>query len=267
MRFALFSDQHFGPKAFFAGKLRKLSHEAGALTRAFVERMNTVERPELVVNLGDVLEDDSPERDRARYGQFLDIVSALNAPLIHVAGNHDQIQLTEDDLRALWGHTGPLHYSRDVGGVHFVVLNTLETKDVCVRLPQAQLEWLALDLAAATSPVVVLMHHPASEQDLTGNRWFEKAPHICRLAERRELRRVLEQSGKVVAVFNGHAHWNHLDVIAGIPYVTLQSLIENLDDDAPGRPAACFAVVDLEPRRLCVRVEGAEPARYQLELG
>ncbi|MCC6904057.1 MAG: metallophosphoesterase [Polyangiaceae bacterium] len=267
MRFALFSDQHFGPKAFFAGKLRKLSHEAGTLTRAFVERMNTVERPALVVNLGDVLEDESPERDRARYGEFLRIANQLTAPLIHVAGNHDQIHLSEDDLRELWGHTGALHFSRDVGGVHFVVLNTLETRDVCVRLPEAQLEWVERDLAAAGRPVVVLMHHPASEQDLTGNRWFEKAPHICRLAERRELRRLFEQSGKVVAVFNGHAHWNHLDVIAGIPYVTLQSLIENLDDDAPGRPAACFAVADLEPKRLIVRVEGAEQARYQLELG
>ena len=31
-------DEHFGPKAYFAGKLRKLSHEAPALTRAFGPR-------------------------------------------------------------------------------------------------------------------------------------------------------------------------------------------------------------------------------------
>jgi hypothetical protein len=114
--------------------------------------------------------------------------------------------------------------------------------------------------------VIVLMHHPASDQRLDGNRWFERAPHLCRIAERRELRGVLEASGKVAAVFNGHVHWNHLDVIGGIPYVTLQSLTENLDDDAPGRAAAAFAVVDVEPRRMRVRVGGAEPARYQFEL-
>lgn len=267
MRFALITDQHFGPKAYFAGKLRKLSHEAGNLTRAFVERMNQVERPELVVNLGDVIEDEGHAQDLERYREFLRVFSELQAPVLHVAGNHDQIHLSEDDLRELWGHAGALHYSRDVGGVHFAVLNTLETKDVCVRLPEAQLAWLERDLAAASAPVVVLTHHPASDQDLTGNRWFEEAPHICRVAERRELRRIIERSGKVVAVFNGHVHWNHLDVIRGIPYVTLQSLIENLDDDAPGRPASSFAVVDLEPKRLSVRVEGAETARYQIELG
>ncbi len=267
MRFALITDQHFGPKAFFGGKLRKLSHEAADLTRSFVERMNQVERPELVVNLGDVVEDESRDHDLERYAEFVGILSELDAPVLHVAGNHDQVNLSDDDLRSLWGHAGPLHYSRDLGGVHFVVLNTLETKDVCVRLPAEQLEWLDRDLDGATAPVVVLMHHPASEQDLSGNRWFEKAPHICRVAERRELRRVLEESGKVAAVFNGHAHWNHVDLIRGIPYLTLQSLIENLDDDAPGRPASAFAVVDLDSKRLCVRVDGAEAARYQFERG
>jgi 3',5'-cyclic-AMP phosphodiesterase len=75
----------------------------------------------------------------------------------------------------------------------------------------------------------------------------------------------VEASGKVVAVFNGHAHWNHLDVIAGIPYVTLQSLTENLDDDAPGRPANAWAVCDLDARRLVIRVHGEEPQHYQIE--
>jgi hypothetical protein len=66
-------------------------------------------------------------------------------------------------------------------------------------------------------------------------------------------------------VFNGHLHWNHFDVIAGVPYVTLQSLIENVDDDAPGRPAAALTTVRLSDRRIVVRVRGNDPARYQIE--
>jgi hypothetical protein len=110
------------------------------------------------------------------------------------------------------------------------------------------------------------MHHPASEMVLTGNRWFEKAPHICRLAERRRLRGLLESSGKVSGVFNGHVHWNHFDVIAGIPYVTLQSLTENLDESAPGRPSRAWAVCEISEHRLCIDVHGEQPARYQVEL-
>src|SRR6185503_17866269 len=106
-----------------------------------------------------------------------------------------------------------LYYSRRLGGVHFSVLHTIEKKDESVRLPDEELEWLKGDLERAEPPVVLLMHHPASEMVLTGNRWFEHAPHICRVAERRRLRALLEASGKVVAVFNGHVHWNHFDLI------------------------------------------------------
>jgi 3',5'-cyclic-AMP phosphodiesterase len=98
-----------------------------------------------------------------------------------------------------------------------------------------------------------------------GNRWFDEAPHLCRVVERGALRRVFESSGKVLAVFNGHMHWNHLDIISGIPYITVQSLVENLDDDAPGRAAAAFAVCDVDERRLLVTVHGEETVRYQVE--
>jgi 3',5'-cyclic-AMP phosphodiesterase len=266
MRIALFGDQHFGPKAFFEGKLRKLSHEAERLCREFVRAMNERERPDLVVNLGDVIEDLSRERDLDNYRLFLEAISGLEAPILHVAGNHDSIHLSDDDLRALWHHDGPLFHARDVGGVHLSVLRTVEDKDVAVHLPDEQLVWLEQDLANARAPVIVLVHHPLSDMQLEGNRWFARAPQICRVAERRRARELIEASGKVACVFNGHVHWNHLDVIRGIPYVTVQSLIENLDDDAPGRPAAAWAVCDVEPRRVHVRIAGAETARYQFEL-
>jgi 3',5'-cyclic AMP phosphodiesterase CpdA len=266
MRFALISDEHFGPTAYFQGKLRKLTAHAGDLCRAFVERMNHDVKPELVVNLGDVIEDESRAADLEHYGQFIEILSALRCPVLHVAGNHDQVNLSDDDLRGLWRHPGELHYSRDIGGVHFSVLRTIEVTDVAIHLPEAQIEWLRADLAQSAFPSVVLMHHPASEMRLDGNRWFEKRPNVCRVAERRALQQVIGESPRVVAVFNGHVHWNHFDVIGGVPYITLQSLVENLDDDAPGRAAAAHAVVDLDERRLVVRVAGAEPVRYQVEL-
>jgi 3',5'-cyclic AMP phosphodiesterase CpdA len=265
MRIALLSDVHFGPRAYREGKLRKLTDRAGELCQRFVERMNQVERPELVLNLGDVVEDQDREQDLDHYRQFVKILSGVDARVAHVAGNHDRIFLTQSDLCELWGHTGELYYSFDFGGLHFLVLRTDEIKRVSVHLPVEQHEFAAKDLAATNLPTVVLMHHPASEQRVDGNRWFDGRPHLARVAERGAFRRVLEESGKVLAVFNGHMHWNHLDVINGIPYVTVQSLIENLDDDAPGRAAAAFAVCDIDERRILVTVHGEETARYQLE--
>lgn len=267
LKIGFVTDLHFGPEAFHEGKLRKLSHHAAELTRDVIRMMNEAVKPDLLVNLGDDIEDEGRELDLARYIECQDILRTAHAELINVAGNHDTIHLTRDDLTKIWKHEGPLFYSLDRGGFHLVILHTLERKDVEVRIPHAQLEWLAGDLAQTSLPVVVFMHHSASEQSTDDSFWFSGKSHLALVKERAELRAILEASKKVRVVFNGHVHRNHLDVIAGIPYVTIQSLIENLDEDAPGRPAAAYAVATLDERRTIVRVHGNDPARYQFEAG
>jgi 3',5'-cyclic-AMP phosphodiesterase len=264
---ALITDLHFGPEARFGGKLRKLTAHAKDLTLAFVERMNEIDRPDLVVNLGDDIEDESPEADRARYAEAIGALRGARAELVNVAGNHDLIHMGPRDLLGLWGKDpdGELYSSFDRGGFHFIVLHTRERKDLDVSVGDEQLAWLARDLRDHRGPTVVLMHHSAADQDLTGNRWFEGSPHICLVRERKKLRALFEEHGDVRAVLNGHLHWNHIDVIRGVPYITIQSLIENLDEDAPGRAAAAHAIVRLSERRTVVEVRGAETARYQID--
>jgi Icc protein len=262
MRIGFVTDVHFGPQGTFEGKLRKLTHLAGPLLEEAIGHFNEVERPELIVNLGDVVQDAAREPDLAEYRRFLEILGTARAPVLHVAGNHDLIHMTEDDLRALWDRPGPLYYSCDLGGLHFCVLQSIETTGVKVHLPEEQVAWLREDLAQATAPTVVLVHHPLADMNLEGNRWFERFPHLCLVDNRHEVRSVILQSQKVVAVFNGHAHWHNIDLIGGIPFVTLQSLTENLDDDAPGRPARAAAVVDIDREVFQLRVTGAEPRRF-----
>ena len=259
------TDLHFGPEARWQGKLRKLTHRAGELATDFVRQMNDELRPDLVVNLGDDIEDESRDADLARYGECQAILRGVRAPLVNVAGNHDLVYLNREDMSRFWGRTGPLYYTIDLGGWHFIVLHTIEKKDIEIRVPVPQLEWLRADLAATRAPTVVFMHHSASEQELDDSRWWPGRRHLALVQERVELRRIFEESKVVRAVFNGHLHWNHLDVIAGIPYITVQSLIENLDDDGPGRPAAANAAVHISERRIVVRVRGNDPARYQVE--
>jgi 3',5'-cyclic AMP phosphodiesterase CpdA len=258
------TDLHFGPEARHEGKLRKLTANAGELARAFVREMNEVVKPDLVVNLGDDIEDESREKDLERYGECQAILRTAAAPLVNVAGNHDLVNMNRADISTIWERTGPLYYAFDKGGFRFVVLHTIEAGPL-IHVPETQLEWLRAELNAASLPVVVLMHHSASEQDLDDSRWFHGRPEYALVRERAEIRRIFEDSRKVKLVLNGHLHRNHCDVIRGIPYVTVQSLIENLDEDAPGRPAAAHAVVRLSPERIVVRVRGNDPARYQFE--
>lgn len=263
MRLALISDAHFGPRSFFDGKLRKLGYRAAELTRAFVTEMNERERPDCVIHLGDAIEDQDRERDLTCYREFLAAFQGLSAEILHLAGNHDLVNLSEADLKAAWGGHYGLFHSRDRGGYHFIVLTARHRGQESIELPSEQLEWLERDLAQTVLPTLVFLHHPLGEMDLYQNRWFERDPHLCLVAGRERVRGVFEQSGRVRAVFSGHAHWNHLSMIGGIPYVTLQSLTENVDDDSPGRPARSAALVELAPDRIVVRVLGEEPARYE----
>lgn len=269
------TDLHFGPEARFEGKLRKLTGRAEALAGAFVDEMNEVVRPDLVVNLGDDIEDESPAQDRARYRACLALLSRCRAPTLHVAGNHDSIHLSDGELSAAWAETSGVHpacreaaglrYSLDVGGFHVTVLRSRERRDLDVYLGDDELAWLDADLARAARPSVVFVHHSLADQRLDGNRWFDRWPHLCLARDRVRAREVL-LAHDVRLVMNGHLHWNHLDVHGGVPFVTLQSLVENLDDDAPpGRPARAHAVVRLDEQGVEVVVEGAERARYQLE--
>ena len=262
---AFITDLHFGPKAYFDGKLRKLTHEAANFTERFVAKMNAEVKPDMIVNLGDDIEDESYALDKERYAQCQNILKKLNGKLVNVAGNHDTINLSVDDLREIWGHQGHLHYQFSHAGWCFIVMHTVERQNVDVSIHPDQLIWLEQQLQQATEPVIVLMHHSASEQDLSDSFWFHSHRHLALVKNRAEFRKILEESRKVKVVFNGHVHRNHLDLINGIPYVTFQSLIENLDEDAPGRAAETHAIVKLSAERMIVRVEGNDKAKYQIE--
>lgn len=269
MRIALITDVHFGPRAYYDGKLRKLSDHATELVRAFVDEMNERERPDLVIHLGDAIEDQDRDRDLACYREFVTSFRDLKSEILYLAGNHDLVNLTEDDLRAAWGGGYGLCHSQDRSGYHLVFLTArhLRSKGTeWIEVPSEQLEWLQNDLARPGLPTLVFLHHPLGEMDLRQNRWFEREPHLCLVQGRERVRRVFEQSKRVLAVFGGHVHWNYLSVIQGIPYITLQSLIENIDEDSPGRPARSAAVVDVDASQILVRVLGEQPARYEFRL-
>jgi len=269
MKFAVINDMHVGPKGsgFYKGVQRKLIEEAERLIKSFADQMNNNEHPAFVVNLGDSIEDvNDRETDLAFFDKSRKFLSELKMPSYTLIGNHDVRTLAHSEIADMFGYD-EMYYSFNHEGYHFVALSfamtgnhKVDLGDIFAEVPEDQLKWLKDDLAKTKKPTVIFMHYGLADDDMKGNFWFENAPEKGLLSNRVEVRRILEDSGVVKAVFTAHQHWNRMHEHNGIPYFTVTSLVENFNND--GLPAEAYTIVNIDNEKIDVTVRGNDPASY-----
>lgn len=181
--------------------------------------------PSFIVELGDFI--DAADSVDAELGYLKRInrdFAAICKNRHYVLGNHCVHTLTKQEF--LDGvEQKKSYYSFDAGDFHFVVL------DACFRgdgepygrknfrwtdpnIPPAEVEWLTADLKNTTKKTVVFAHQ---RLDVNNHYGVKNA---------REVRQVIEESGKVLAVLQGHSHKNEHREIAGVHYCTLVAMVE-----------------------------------------
>jgi len=97
-------------------------------------------------------------------------------------------------------------------------------------------------------PTVVFIHQNLhDEKDVHG---VKNAP---------EVRAILEASGDVIAVFQGHMHPGGLVRLGGVTYCTLRAMVEG-----PGLENNAFGVVKLRGRKVELEGFGQQPSRKPL---
>ncbi|MDB5237771.1 MAG: hypothetical protein JWM46_41 [Candidatus Kaiserbacteria bacterium] len=259
MRFAIISDIHVGDEAEYKGVVRKLSRHSVPFLTDFVEKMKG-EPLDLVVNLGDAINDVEHDVDVANLKMVLNKLDDLTVPVINLVGNHEQWAMNETELEEILGIES-LYYSKDINGHHIVALHSEAFLGEDSKIGDEQKEWLVDDLKHTDLPAIVFIHHPLADQDLTGNFWFEGKPSRGLLSNRQEVREILERSGKVIAVFNGHTHWNKMNVHNDIPYFNINSIVENFRND--DTPSGCYALVTIDSKSVSVDIRGTDAQQYQ----
>jgi len=262
MRFAILTDIHLGPEGHYQDVIRKISKDVKLFLDEFIQEINAKEKPDFLIVLGDLIEDDTPKNDKANITFIVKKLKEIKCPVYYVAGNHDLKGLSEKELTALLSHP-KLFYSYDAKGYHFIVLFSKRTQDEITIIPKKQVQWLESDLEKTKKKCVVFVHHGLAEQNLKGNPWFEGRPNACLIHNRDEVRRILEKSGKVLAVFNSHLHWDKKHVHETIPYFTIQSFVEN--EGNKSIPSKAFAIIDIEPNKILVEVKGNYPKKFSHE--
>lgn len=209
-----------------------------------------------LVELGDFKDQDkTPDEARTlRYLQKIESVfDGFKGPRYHVLGNHDTDSLSKAQFLAAAPNTGiapnATRYAFVSGGVRFIVLDASHRSDGSdydhgnfdwgdSNIDAPQIAWLAKTLGASAEPVVVMVHQ---QLDGAGAYYVKNAA---------EVRAVLEQSGKVIAVLQGHRHEGAFSTINGVPYFTFRGLIEGA-----GLWNSAYSIVDVMPN-LEVRVLG-----------
>src|SRR5262249_48464459 len=161
LRIGLVTDIHYGPDV----DVRRGSAAVALLAR-FTARMREQFHPDLVVDLGDRINDVDVGTDRLGLRKVREMLEAAGTPIVYAWGNHDLISGPAADAGAVLGKKAD-YESLDAGGYHVVVLNSQDptVEGIGGTLSSAQLDWLEQDLGRNSLPAVVLCHHPLDEQD------------------------------------------------------------------------------------------------------
>ena len=221
----LLSDVHYADKP--PGGSRHYRESLGKVKEAaalFKEK-----KPAAIVCLGDIV--DAAPTVEVEAGYLKTITAAMDEsgiPRHHVLGNHCVSTLTKPEFFEHGRTTAKTgHYSFDLGGVHFVILDACYNSKMepygrnnfvwtDTNIPPAQQAWLAEDLDKTDKKTVIFTH-----QRLDLKPEVNYAVKQCVA-----IRAILEKSNKILAVFQGHSHKNELHEISGIPYCTLAAVVE-----------------------------------------
>jgi predicted phosphodiesterase len=221
LRFAMLTDVHHADKPergtrYYRESLSKLKECATVFRES---------NPAFLIQLGDLVDAASDlDTERQWLREAVGALKAGGAELFSVLGNHCIQTLTKAQfLKDV--ERGAGHYSFDRAGFRFITLDACYRKDGVsydagnfdwkdTDIPPAQRRWLEQQLKTAAGHAVVFVHQ---RLDTEG---------VHSVASAAAVRQVLEQSRKVLAVFQGHSHQNDYREVNGIHYCTMRAVIE-----------------------------------------
>jgi hypothetical protein len=244
LRFGIVTDSHYADADM---RDNRYYRESTDKMLECVDLMNE-QKVDFLIELGDFKDQDEPaveERTISHLCTIEQVFQKFKGPSYHVLGNHDMDSISKEQFLENITNTkisaGSTWYSFDNKGIHFIVLDANFLSDDTpydhgnftwneTYIPQAQLSWLTDDLAETRLPSIAFCH-----QQLGG-----RGGTYVRNSE--AVRNIFEQSGKVLAAFNGHEHNGGYTSIEGIHYYTLRAVVDGSGDENNS-----YAIIEVLP--------------------
>ena len=205
--------------------------------------------PAFSIVTGDIAQDGS-EEGYAIAKEYIREIERLGGPVLPAMGNVDG---RENFRRLLLGGSGggPCFYSRTVGGLRVVVLDSQTPGENAGSFGEGQLEWLEEEVRGAPVPCVIAFHHPIFDAPFLSG----VVPDVFDPDDARRFREIVA-GGKVLGVLCGHRHQCLVSMERGIPYVMSgSSYIEASYNEGEKslHKASGFNILSYDGERLMVR--------------
>jgi 3',5'-cyclic AMP phosphodiesterase CpdA len=179
--------------------------------------------PDAIVHSGDIVHNGRQDE----YAEAAAILAKARAPVYVLAGNKDD----RTNLRAAFsarGYLAPdsgfIDYAIEDYPVRLIALDTLNTGSNKGDFdPERVGRLIGLIEAETTKPIAVFTHHPPFEVMVGPDRLHFETPEIML-----RLRRALQHSGRVVAVFSGHVHRAAAGYVENIPATVVPCIATTL---------------------------------------
>ncbi|MDR2440372.1 MAG: metallophosphoesterase [Planctomycetaceae bacterium] len=223
LRIGLLTDIHYADKEHAGSRYyRESPDKIAAAANELSQR-----KLDFLVELGDLIDTVKvPETDKKHLRIINTELQKISDKRYYVLGNHCVETLTKDEFLGEIDQKKS-YFSFDQNGYHFIVLDACFRQDgvpygrnnaqwTDTKLPEVELDWLKTDLSVTKLPAIVFLHQRLDVDN--------QKPIAVKNADR--VRRLLEESGKVRLVLQGHEHSGDYKEIAGIPYCTLSAVIE-----------------------------------------
>lgn len=231
LRFGMLSDVHYADRE---PSLDRYYRQSLAKLKECIDLMNR-QKVDFVIELGD-FKDQDVEPDEAKTLKYLSDIESVfqqfKGPTYHALGNHDMDSISKQQFLTRVVNTqiptSQSYYSFNHNGFHFVVLDgnfTKEGKDYDhgnftwdeALIPDQELKWLEEDFKSNHLPVVVFIHQMLDDS--------KSQAHSVQNAG--QVRQIIEQSGRVLCVFQGHVHEERYNLINNIHYYSIMAMADH----------------------------------------
>lgn len=167
-------------------------------------------RPDAIVVTGDLTDQGEPGAYRDLRALLEPLARDLGAPLVWVAGNHDERPALREQLLDVEPTQEPVTGVWDLGGLRLIAIDTSVPGWNHGDLDEGQLDWLREQLAVpAPLGTLLAMHHPPIPSHLP---FFD----ILELRDQQRLADVVAGTD-VRGILAGHLHYSTSATFAGIP--------------------------------------------------